>query len=387
MDSALINSLNGNVSVTVGGSVIAGTGDQSASILCKTTMGAIKIGGNLKGDNGSSSALIGSTAGLSSVAISGAVIGGKGDFSGGLTTQGNIGQVSIGSKANPAGITGGAGTQSGLIFAAGSIAKVTLAGSLIGGTAAYAGAIVANAGVLQSLTIAGSVTAGSTVGAGGAYGGSVGSVVIGGDLVGGYLASVIGAISSIIINGSIIPSLASARASITAATVLSSLTVKGNARGSENGTSSSPVIISAGGNGGGGKTDIAIKAISISGDVELVNVLAGYNLNSVPTDRHAQIGTVLVGGNWIASNIVAGAVNTPSSNASFGDANDVSIPAASPSDTSTALSSIASIKIAGTVAGTPAIDNAGDHFGFVAQQITAVSIGGDKVVLTAGCFQ
>ena len=47
------------------------------------------------------------------------------------------------------------------------------------------------------------------------------------------------------------------------------------------------------------------------------------------------------------------------------------------------LAKIASITIAGQVFGTPASVSTTDHFGFAAQQIGAVKIGGNTIVLAA----
>ena len=95
----------------------------------------------------------------------------------------------------------------------------------------------------------------------------------------------------------------------------------------------------------------------------------------------AQIGAVKVCGDWIASNLVAGAKNTGApANTNFGDANDASIGAGSAG----IIATIASITIAGQVFGTPNSTSTTDHFGFVAEQIGAVKIGGNAIALTAG---
>jgi hypothetical protein len=256
-------------------------------------------------------------------------------------------------------------------------------GSVVGGSGTDAGAISAN-GTLKSLTIAGSLTGGTAAEAGGALAGVIGSIVVGGDVDGGFLVSG-STIASVTINGSV-SSLAAASSSafIAANTIFNSLTIKGSVTGLENGTASTPVVLSAGGNGGVGKADLALRSISIGGNVSFANILAGYDVNSAAFDRHAQIGTIAVKGNWATSNIIAGATNTAAGAGNFGDANDASIPAAGTADTSTTLSSIASIKIGGTLAGTPDGINAVDHFGFVAEQITTLSVNGVKITLTTG---
>ena len=86
-----------------------------------------------------------------------------------------------------------------------------------------------------------------------------------------------------------------------------------------------------------------------------------------------------VGGDWIASCLVAGAVST---NAYFGDADDAKIPAGGGiRDQATVSSSIGAVTIGGHALGTQA---AGDHFGIVAEQIGTLEIGDTAIPLTAG---
>jgi hypothetical protein len=337
-------------------------------------MGAVKINGGLSGGTGDFSGLITSPVSIASVTINGSVTGGAGENSGTVLSQANLGPVTIGTKAAPANLTGGSGESSGQIFADGTITKVTINGSIAGGS------IEASGGALKSLTVSGTITGG------GASGDSLGTVSVGGDLVGGFLIALDGPVTSITINGSVSSfAPASTSAFIAANTIFGSLTIKGSVTGIENGTSSTtPVIIAAGGNGGLGKTDLAIKSISIGGDASFANILAGYDSALHPIDRHAGIGSVTVAGNLTASNIVAGAINTASNNKNFGDNSDATIPPSSGNDTSSILSTIASIKIGGTVTGTSNIDNPNDHFGIVARQITALSINGTNIALTPG---
>ena len=130
----------------------------------------------------------------------------------------------------------------------------------------------------------------------------------------------------------------------------------------------------------GATTDLAMGKISIVGRVEFANILAGYDVNLSAVNGDAQIGAVSVGGDWVASNLVAGAKNAASGNTNFGNGSDASIGAGSAG----IVAKIASITIAGQVFGTPKSVSTTDHFGFVAQQIGAVKIGGNSIVLTAG---
>ena len=91
----------------------------------------------------------------------------------------------------------------------------------------------------------------------------------------------------------------------------------------------------------------------------------------------AQIGTVTVGGDWIASNLVAGVQDdaNPARNAFFGDGNDQKITGGT--DTAARISKIASITIKGAVLGTGSILT--DHFGFLATNIGIFKAGGVTV--------
>lgn len=197
-----------------------------------------------------------------------------------------------------------------------------------------------------------------------------------------------GRISSVTIGGSIISGIDASggaltkNATIRAGNDIGSLAVKGSLIGHGNtGTGASPVVISARGQAVPGvTTDLAIGKIRIGGRVEFANILAGYGTGLSALNGDAQIGAVKVGGDWAASNLVAGAQNVASGNTNFGDVNDASIGAGSAG----IIAKIARITIAGQVFGTPASVSATDHFGFVAEQIGALKIGGSAIALAAG---
>jgi hypothetical protein len=86
---------------------------------------------------------------------------------------------------------------------------------------------------------------------------------------------------------------------------------------------------------------------------------------------------VTVGGNWLEGDIAAGVV---SGDAFFGNLLDAIITGVGIVDTAT-VSRIGSINIGGTVNGT---GGAGDSFGFVAEHVVSVKIGGVAIALTPG---
>jgi hypothetical protein len=371
--SAQIMSTGGNIaSVSVGGAIIGGLGDNSAEIVANGTIGNVSVGGGVTGALGAfSAAIVALNGSLGNLTIGGAVSGGVGEGSGMIHAHTDIGAIKIHSN-----VAGGSGESSGRIEAeTGKIASVSITGSLMGGNGNNSGQITAE-GNIAKVAVGGSLDTGAVPTSGCLEsGGTLKLVTIGGSLNGTEITANI--ISKLSIGASV-----TAGSVIGAATSIGTLTVKQGIGG----TALNPVFISAGGAGGSGglvsgKTDVAIKSISVKGDMSFTNILAGYQLDLTPIDRHAQIGTVSVSGDLTASNIVAGAENANSTNTNFGDANDALIPANSTLDTATPLSSIASIKVGGTVAGTDAGTSASDHFGFVAQSIGSLTIHGVKTTL------
>ena len=313
------------------------------------------------------------------MSIGGSLIGSSGGNSGQITSTGDLGAVKIGHD-----VQGGSGFISGLINSSGKLAGVSIGGSLIGGSSQFTGEI--RCADLGAVKIGHDLTGGSITGA----------ALLGSS---GVIQSFFGRISSVTIGGSIVSGIDDSsgaltfNATIRAANDIGSLTVKGSLIGHGNtGTGASPVVISARGQAvPGATTDLAIGKISIGGRVEFANILAGYDIDLNALNGDAQIGAVKVGGDWAASNLVAGAKNLGADNAAggsganadnvnFGDSHDVSIGPGSLG----IIATIASITIKGQVFGTPNSFSTTDHFGFVAQKIGAVKIGGNAIVLAAG---
>lgn len=355
-------------SVTIGGSLIGGSGNGSdnGEIICfGASLGPVKIGRDVIGGSsaGEFSGLIDSHGTMASVTIGGSLIGG----SGGLAASGAV--LGLGSKVGPVKIGGdvvGGGTlNSGSIASAGSLASVTVGGSVIGGTNANTGSIFA-AGVAGRVTINGDLRGGSVSGGasldstGSIHAKSIGSAFIGGSVISGMDTS----------TGTLTDS-----GSIRADDGIGNMTIRGSLIGNTASGGTTPVVISASGENVRG--NIAIGGLMVFGGVDHANILAGYNASLTPTNGAASIGAVNVGGSWTASSLVAGAKNPASGNTNFGDANDV----ADGTGLSAAISKIVSISIGGAVSGTAA---AGDHFGFVAEQIGSFRLGGLVIPLTPG---
>lgn len=194
----------------------------------------------------------------------------------------------------------------------------------------------------------------------------LGSVFIGGSVVAGSDRSGAGNLTR--------------NASIRAGHDIGSITVRSSLVGNTGPLGFTPVVISARGQAAvpaGATTDVAIGTLVVGGRVELTNVLAGYDPSLFPVNGDAQIGRVTVGGDWIASNLVAGVTNTASANSLFGDGNDQSIGAGSAS----IVSRIGGVDIRGIVTGRD--DGGNDHFGFTAQLVGSFRAGGFAAPLTA----
>jgi hypothetical protein len=486
-DSGSIISTQDIASVTVGGSLIAGDGNGSGTILSvQGAVGPVKIGRNVEGGMGNFAGLVSAGIRIESVSVSGSLLGGPGEGSGRIESFGAIGTVKIGG-----GMVGGDGLRSGTIDAATTLGAVTLGGSLRGGNDDGNSGVIRTGGAMGSIKIEGDIIAGNANGSGkvdsggtlasvtvggsldgdasrhGAGGsvsdagqilsvGAMGPVRIGGDVLGGFasqtgrivsmdtIASVTlggsllgnssftgeilstGALGPVKIGGNIVGNFQSdvgfqvAESGYIQGQRIASLFVGGSIKAGVDATSGVPqkvgsvravddigpifikgsllgtasndgdssdgdftaVVISARGQGdldSGAKNDVAIKSIKIGGRVEQSQILAGYDTVLVAKNADAQIGFVRVGGDWVASNLVAGAVT--GSGGFFGDANDVEISGAGTTDQAGIVSKIASILIKGQVIGTTI---GGDHFGFVAQQIGSFKTGSTSFKLQSG---
>ena len=150
-------------------------------------------------------------------------------------------------------------------------------------------------------------------------------------------------------------------------------------RGDIVGTAIAPVIIS-----GFGKADepskgpdLAIKSIKVSGGVEFLRVLAGYNVGLTGLNADASIGAISVGTDWRSSTVLAGV--TEGVDGFAGTDDDAKI--AGIRDNGTIFSQIASLTIKGQAFGSA---EAGDTFGVVAELIAKAKIGINSLKLIKG---
>jgi hypothetical protein len=254
------------------------------------------------------------------------------------------------------------------------LASITVGGSLVGGALDSSGEIF-SVGAMGPVKIAGNIEGGDIH-----ESGSLSNT--------GFIGA--GRIASLFVGGSIIAGTESGdytlsrSGAVVVTNDIGPITVKGSLIGN----ATNPVLITARGQVTPTVTaDVAIKRLFVGGRVEFSDILAGYESigsSAVGVNADAQIGAVIVGGDWIASSLVAGAQDdaTPDfelTSGDFGDADDQKITGGT--DRPPTISKIASILIKGTALGTL---GTGNHFGFVAEQIGSFKIGTTRFTLTAG---
>lgn len=255
-------------SLTIGGDLAAGAGDETGKIIITGTLGALTIGGSLYGavdgvaDSATGQITVSGNAGpitikrdlfgagsqqkaldlrgnAGAITIGGSLLGLGGKDSAAIYVTGNTGAITIGRD-----LSGGSGENSGSLFITGNTGPVKIGGSIVGSTGKFSAA-VAISGNTGGFSVGGDVRGGT-----GDYGNLVvarqiklgdssGPVRIGGDLVGapsfGGGILVMGNAKSFFLGGSIlgsgfdvmgvatIPAGAAAMGKVGSATVLGGL--------------------------------------------------------------------------------------------------------------------------------------------------------------------
>lgn len=381
--SGTIRSNEGIGLVTIGGDLVGGDGMNTGSLIARAALAGVRIGGNVEGGAGDLSGQIASNGDVGPVTVRGPVTGGAGFGSGSVVAGGALAGATVES------VTGGTGNDTGRIAASTGMGKVTVRHGVTGGAGNDSGAVHSFAG-LAGVTVGGTVRGGSGRFTGLILaGGSARAVVIGGDLVGGsatgqsdvtYSGLVIArGIGSLTLGGSLVAGTDNTsgmflnNGAIRAGDGgLGSVLIRGNVIGNP----TNPAVISAAGRPG--MTDPAIGTLRVLGRVELGQILAGYERNGEGTNADARIGTVAVGGDFVASSIVAGVGAGPDRN--FGDSDDAKLSGPGVDDPQV-TSRIDRVRIGRQVRGT---DISSDHYGIVAEQVRAVTVAGRPVPLKPG---
>jgi hypothetical protein len=386
-------------SITVRDGVIGGDALISGSISVFGALGSLTITGDLVGGDNESTGSVSVDEGIGKLKVTGNLIGGLGETSGvirantlksGLITGDLIGTdeipedvdvsffVSAGLRINEVGslkivgsIFGGDGVETSGVLEINKITNLTITGSIEGGAQRRSGWLDLGT-IAGSLTIGGNVIGGGEVDSGRIEFETAKKVTIGGNLEGkeGEGSGSIGAeqIGALTIKGSV----KSGTGSMSGAVVVFGGGIKTMSVGGDIvGLADHPVIIAV----SGGSATSTLGSLKVTGNVEHGRISVG-SIGDSPFSPDASIGSVVIGGNFIASSISAGVDPT---NGFFADDDDVLIAESNNPDLP---SRIASVLIKGSVEGTAGSTT--DSFGIVAHEVGKVMIGGAKVALTSG---
>ncbi len=300
-------------SVFVGGALIGGSGTQSGSVIAEFgKMDSVSVGAHVLGSSGQSSGAIFALGGIGKVNIGGGVEGGSGDYSGVIrgSTLTGIQGAKTGSISIQGDLTGGSGSHSGAIEM-NSVGTISIAGSLVGGTVqSYTGVVKVNQ--LGSISIGQHVisdASGSSQSAGiwvEDTAAKVGSIVIGGNLVGGDDAAaantgiidVAGSLKTLKIGGNVEGNLSGSSARIEVDGKADFVQIGGSIIGGgsskdANGNNSAKLILNGGSD-----------SVKIGG-----SVVGGLGLESGYVELHGNISSIdlgggIVGGGGLASGTV-----------------------------------------------------------------------------------
>jgi hypothetical protein len=382
--------LTGNLSGNDAGTL--GDGEQSGTILCQGAIGMIEIGGDISGGKGRQSGLIGSAKTIASVIIGGSVRGGTGEFSGSIGSDGALGRVQVRGD-----LAGGDGLRTGQIVSAASIARVDVTGSVLGGSGEDSAAI-GSPGSIGVVKIGADFTGGTGFRSGWIVSnGRLGFIDIGGNMAAdGTFGSVIEGrnLGTINIRGSIGDEFGSRSAGLIYGRNLEALNVTGSifANGSfdtfiEIRNRIGAVTIGQdlrGAADGGARVHIeagtAIDSITVGGSVFLTDIFVGVGFDPIerPANPDAQVGRVIVAGNWTASNLVVGCF--PGQDGIFGTSDDDIVNGGDP----TVFSTIRRVVIGGSAEGGSSVYANMPFRSITAQHVIAVKIAGNPVALQAG---
>ena len=385
--------------VFVGGSIYGGTGADSGQLFATGSIARVTVGGDLVGGDGQGSGIV-SAENIAALSIDGSVLGGFGSSSGRIEVGKNLTALRIGGSLIGGSINGVGSANSGSIFVAEKLTSAAIGGNIRGGNSA-AGFLNDGTGVVKTGSIGTMVVGGSLIGGSDNGGdlfdsaailatGSIGSLTIRGGMFGGdssangetngsaYVEA--SRITAMTVNGSIFSGtddgLLSNSGAIRALRDLGTLLVRGSLEGNDH-----PVIISAFGQPTPTPgVDLAMRSVTVLGRVFNAAILAGYSNDTGSSvfgnalNADAQIGAVRVGGDWIASDLIAGLAT--GGDGFFGDAADRKIDGSVPGgrDSASTISRLVSVAIGGRAfgdAGGGAVRN-----GLGAQLVSSLRLGG-----------
>lgn len=372
--------------VTIGGSIIGGNDTKSGSIISRGKITAVNVGGSITGGIGQSSGTIFVFNPIVNITIGQSLIGGSGAYSGNIGTSNfEIGNVNIGGS-----IQGGSGYGTGRIESGTTIGAITLGGSIQGGSGQHSGQINARVNTGRIL-VKGSLIGGTADGSGQiTLGGFSPSITINGDLIGGSASGTQDLAYSGTIQARQIPSLTIGGSAVSGIdTTTGDFIHNGDIIATENidtvlingsiiGNATNPFVIQANST----SSSLALGRLTVKQDVQYALIQAGYVPTETstmgeprPANADAQIGTITVLGDWIASSVSAGVSPT---NGFYGDGDDAKMAGVDVVDSPTVKSKINSVSIGGQILGTI---GGSDSYGIVAETIGSIKIGGTAIPL------
>lgn len=361
LGSGAINAEGHLGSVAIGGSLVGGSSLYSGCINGWLGVASVVVGGDVRGGVAAHSGAIEAgqldattdaithTGALAKVTVGGSLIGGSAKFSGSILSVGSLGSATVRHD-----VIGGSASNTGDIDSFADADLITVGGRLQGGPVSYSGRIVAANGDLGVVKVRGDVV--------GAVGADTGIVFAGGD------------IANVTIGGSVFSGNGVGSGSIRSGAVLGPVKVSGDLVGSQ----AHPVYITAKGllMAPVGSSPVAMKSVTVLGSAHFASLVAGISAFSfAPMNGDAGIGSVKIGADAIGVRIAAG--TGAGGDGILGTSDDSFLGGGNPN----VLSTIASITVGGQVAGTPSGMSGTDGYAFIAQKIGSVKIAGNPPLL------
>ena len=300
VDSGLIFATVGNLAgLTVDGAITGGTGQGSGQAVANGAIGPVKIA-SLTGGAGELSGRIAATRGnLASLVVSGAIIGGAGDNSGQVFAGGNLGPVNVasllagdGDASGSIGLTktGSADAQGNPVYSVSArVGNVSVVGSVTGGRGDFSGSIGSSISI-GTTRINGDLIGGAGALSGAILSGAVGRLTIGDDLIGGAGAESgtlkIGRMGEVTVGGDIIGGAGAESGSIEGAN-LSSLSVGG------------AIVGAAGQLSGSVRLSQSASRITVGEDVSGRSIVGGAGLGAGRIQTTSSLGQIVLAGDIV----------------------------------------------------------------------------------------
>ena len=323
--------------------VIGGTPGYTFGKIASVAIGGSMIGGRIT-----------TFTEIASISIKKDLIGGAGTQDGCLFIAGNVGMLTIGGD-----VIGGDANQSGSITLSGKATSIKIAGNLKGGAGSETGALLLGSlsSNILTLSIGGSIVGGAGHSSGGIKDGNIATLTVGGNIIGGNAINAddltnsgyvtVQRVTTMTVGGSVIAGIDNTTGTyynngvIRAANDIGSLTIKGSVVGN----ATNLAVISARGQATPvGNSDVALGKLTVVGRVEFGLILGGTDAFGNARNADAQIGSINVLGDWIASSAAAG--TSPAFLGFYGNPDDVKMSGANVKDLVNAFSKIGSVTMA-----------------------------------------